>query len=47
MSALKIAAAAAAGILILAAATLALLELWSALVHLLGAFLYAFSGDVT
>ena len=46
MSALKIAAA-AVGILILAAATLALLELGSALVHLLGAFLYAFSGGVS
>ena len=43
---LKIAAA-AAGILILAAATLALLELGSAIVHLLGAFLYALSGGIS
>ena len=46
VSVLKIAAA-AAGVLLLAAATAFLLEVVSALVHLLGAFLYAFSGDVT
>ena len=45
MRALKIAAA-AAGILLLAAATVFLLEVVSALVHLVGAFFYVLSGGV-
>ena len=46
VSVLKIAAA-AAGVLLLAAATVFLLEVVSAIAHLGLAFLYAFSGDVT
>ena len=45
VSALKFTAAAAV-VIILAAATVALLELGSALVHLVGAFFYVLSGGV-